>query len=240
MTSEVALLNKYAIALAADSATTVTYWEQNQPKTRFFKGANKIFNISEAHPVGLMTFASANLQGVPWEIVVKSYRDHLQDRCFDHLHEYATDFFDFAASNALIFPRDVQEKQFRAQADRAAMNFLRPIVSEPNYRAANDPKEKMDLMAAGITARKPKVDQAKLLANAAQSDIDQAINHFLQDVIVEFKNDTYFKRWVPDSSIEELARIGITGIYKDGFSSLDSSGIVFAGYGNKVACTRFR
>ena len=58
MTSEVALLNKSAIALAADSATTVTYWENNEPVTPYFKGANKIFNISRHHPVGVMTFAA--------------------------------------------------------------------------------------------------------------------------------------------------------------------------------------
>jgi hypothetical protein len=37
MTSEVALLNKSAIALAADSAVTVSYYDKSQSQTRYFK-----------------------------------------------------------------------------------------------------------------------------------------------------------------------------------------------------------
>jgi hypothetical protein len=65
MTSEVALLNRSAVALAADSATTVTYWEKDHFETRYFKGTNKIFHLSTVHPVGIMIYAAANLQGAP-------------------------------------------------------------------------------------------------------------------------------------------------------------------------------
>jgi hypothetical protein len=66
VTSEVALLNRSAVALAADSATTVTYWERDHYETRYFKGTNKIFHLSTVHPVGIMIYAAANLQGAPW------------------------------------------------------------------------------------------------------------------------------------------------------------------------------
>jgi hypothetical protein len=48
VTAEVALLNKTAIALAADSATTVTYWDKNEPKTRYFKGAKRKRSLANA------------------------------------------------------------------------------------------------------------------------------------------------------------------------------------------------
>ena len=41
VTAEVALLNKSAIALAADSATTVTYWDKNEPKIAISKERTK-------------------------------------------------------------------------------------------------------------------------------------------------------------------------------------------------------
>jgi hypothetical protein len=125
VTAEVALLNKAAIALAADSATTVTYWEKNEAKTRYFKGANKVFNLSKRHPVGVMTFASASLNGVPWEIAIKAYRQHLGTNSHEHLSNYATDFFDFITSNSLLFPIAVQERQFIRLADRAAAAVIR-------------------------------------------------------------------------------------------------------------------
>ncbi len=52
MTCEVALMNRSGIALAADSAVTVTYWEDGKRQERYFKGANKIFNLSSINPIG--------------------------------------------------------------------------------------------------------------------------------------------------------------------------------------------
>ena len=95
MTSEVVIINRSAVALAADSAVTVTYWHRGEPERRFFKGANKIFNLSSAHPVGLMTYASATIQGVPLEVIVKAYRAQLGGECFETLDGYAKGFFEF-------------------------------------------------------------------------------------------------------------------------------------------------
>src|SRR5262245_5426781 len=165
MTSEVALLNKTAIALAADSAVTVTYWEGNEPKTRFFKGANKIFNISGNHPVGMMTYATASLQGVPWEIVAKSYRAYLEGRYHDQLPQYAADFFDFVAVNALMFPRDVQDKQFKSQADRSATRMVSSLVADDAYRREPDTDKKAQLVRDGLNALEVELATAAFIAN---------------------------------------------------------------------------
>jgi hypothetical protein len=116
MTSEVALLNRSAVALAADSATRVTYWEKDHYETRYFKGTNKIFHLSTVHPVGIMIYAAANLQGAPWDVLIKSYRDQLGTKSHDDLPAYATDLFDYIATNAHIFSADVQETQFKSDA----------------------------------------------------------------------------------------------------------------------------
>ncbi len=80
MTCEIAIMNRYAIALAADSATTVTYYVGTEAKERYFKGANKIFQLSSHRPVGIMIFGTATLHEVPWELIVKEFRRHLHDR----------------------------------------------------------------------------------------------------------------------------------------------------------------
>jgi hypothetical protein len=77
MTSEVCLMNRLAIVLAADSASTVTQWTEKSSGERYFKGSNKIFQLSDHHPVGLMIFDSSNILRVPWEIVVKAFRNEL-------------------------------------------------------------------------------------------------------------------------------------------------------------------
>ena len=42
MTSEVCMMNRLAVVLAADSATTVTYWGDKGKEERYFKGANML------------------------------------------------------------------------------------------------------------------------------------------------------------------------------------------------------
>ena len=56
MTCEISLMNRHAIVLAADSAATVSYWSEpdREWKDRYFKGANKIFQLSTHHPIGIM------------------------------------------------------------------------------------------------------------------------------------------------------------------------------------------
>ena len=79
MTSEICLLNRYAAVLAADSATTASHWDEDKQARveRYFKGANKVFQFSNHHPVGLMIYDNASLLGVPWEVLVKEFRSQL-------------------------------------------------------------------------------------------------------------------------------------------------------------------
>jgi len=102
-------LNRAAVALAADSATTVTYWEGGQRRVRFFKGANKIFNISDQHPVGMMIYDAGSLEGMPWEVISKAYRTARGHVPRSKLGEYADDLFDFIQSEGHIFPGNIKK-----------------------------------------------------------------------------------------------------------------------------------
>ena len=104
MTAEVCLMNRLAIVLAADSATTVTHWTERGSEERYFKGANKIFQLSDHNPVGLMIFDSADILRVPWEIVVKAFRQDLGKKSFNTLAEYAGEFFSFLERSPRLFP----------------------------------------------------------------------------------------------------------------------------------------
>ena len=52
MTAEVAVMNKQAIALAADSAVTF----QEETGHKIFPSASKIFTLSKYQPVGIMVY----------------------------------------------------------------------------------------------------------------------------------------------------------------------------------------
>ncbi len=104
MTAEIAIMNKEGIALAADSAVTV----REEKDEKILTTANKIFTLSKYHPVGIMVYGSATLMGVPWETIIKIYRQHLGKKSFLHLENYQTDFLEFICNTRTLFPEEQQ------------------------------------------------------------------------------------------------------------------------------------
>ncbi|AIF45551.1 hypothetical protein [Virgibacillus sp. SK37] len=93
MTLEIAIMNTGGVALAADSAVTLSVGE------KIYHSAHKLFNLSEAHSVGIMIYGNASFLEVPWETILKVYRKHIGDKCFDTLEAYTESFFDFLHDN---------------------------------------------------------------------------------------------------------------------------------------------
>ena len=88
MTAEVAILNREAVAIAADSAVTL-----DGPEGRkIYNTANKLFALSVTEPIAVMVYGAGSFGPVPWETVVKKYRHQLASRSYDTVAEYASDF----------------------------------------------------------------------------------------------------------------------------------------------------
>jgi hypothetical protein len=104
MTAVVGILNKQAIAIAADSAVTISGGRNR----KIFNSANKIFTLSKHHPVGLMIYNSANFMGIPWETLIKVYRKHLGTKEFSTVSDYKNDFVEFLRANNFYSTRDNQ------------------------------------------------------------------------------------------------------------------------------------
>lgn len=103
MTAEIAILNKHAVALAADSAVTIG------PESKVYNSANKLFQLSKFHPVGIMIFGGAEFMGVPWETIIKQYRRNLGSKFFDTLKDYSADFFKFLPASKMFSPQFEEE-----------------------------------------------------------------------------------------------------------------------------------
>ena len=101
VTAEVAVLNKSAVALAADSAVTIVV--DGVPKSY---QADKLFALTESEPVGVMFFGNAEFMGVPWETLVHMYRQSSTPRK-QSIRSYAVDFLRFV-KNATSFSADVE------------------------------------------------------------------------------------------------------------------------------------
>lgn len=107
MTSEVIVMNRLGIALASDSAATVYVGGRAK-----FYHADKLFMLSNHHPVGVMVYNNSSLLGIPWETILKMYRAQLGARSFSKLEEYATNLIAYLNENDHLFPDKVQHRHY--------------------------------------------------------------------------------------------------------------------------------
>lgn len=124
MTAEIVIMNREAVALAADSAVTIGRTGQ-----KIFTSANKLFALSKLHPVGIMVYGSANLMKIPWETIIKIYRNRLGSKKFKKLEQYADDFMEFLDNGNPLFPKSVQEDYVR-NALYSYFSYLRDSIKE--------------------------------------------------------------------------------------------------------------
>jgi hypothetical protein len=111
MTAEIAIMNREAVAVAADSAVSLMIGMADRPE-KIFTTANKIFSLSPGHSLCIMIYNYASFMGIPWETIIGLYRNKLGSVTFDTLFDFASHFIDFLTHDIELVPRDVEEKFF--------------------------------------------------------------------------------------------------------------------------------
>ncbi len=237
MTSEVVVANRLGIAIAADSAVTFTNGSASQ--ATYATGANKIFQLAEHDAVAVMIYSNANLNSVPWEVILKTYRRELAQNSFRTLAEYADDLIDFLNQRtARLLPTEVRTHATRLAAQDAVMAALfhvlgaRPVLRDtaaPQHDLMHAWDDSMDEVEADVAARDVDVslDPADLpLTEAALVvELAQEVRGFIEK---QFAHLMSFQ-----IDFERLARLGIDFLFKRPEVVLGSySGLVVAGYGS--------
>ena len=102
-------MNRLAVALAADSAVTITGGQE----TKIYQSENKLFELSETKPVGLMIYNSTHFFGIPWEIIIKDFRKKHGSLETDMVFGWVPVFTKFLTDN--FKPTKEQQNDFVAQ-----------------------------------------------------------------------------------------------------------------------------
>ncbi len=92
MTAEIAILNRVGVALAADSAVTISSAGGDQ---KTYNSADKLFALDGHHPVAIMIHGSAEFMGIPAETIIKRYKSSKFNQPQQTLAGYARQFADF-------------------------------------------------------------------------------------------------------------------------------------------------
>lgn len=107
MTAEIALLNKSAVALAADSAVSI----QTADGIKVYNSMNKLFALSKYAPVGIMVYGTAQIVGTPWETIIKLYREYIGEDRLATISDYSRSFLDYIQNNSTqLFTEDEQRE----------------------------------------------------------------------------------------------------------------------------------
>ena len=168
MTAEIALLNKSAVALAADSAATLSSRDRQE---KVFNSEDKLFELSMKQPIGIMIFNSTTFMETPVHILIKKYR--LLGREFSTVEDAATDFREYLRLFAISLDNDVRKRNFgrllqypmqlaRAKALKDLQEKLLPSVKK------EDGLEGIKGVAAGIEA----LDMPAIAEDASRFYVD--------------------------------------------------------------------
>lgn len=130
MTAIVGTINRRGVAFAADSAATHSLSQVH----KITNHANKIFELSRFHPVGICICGNVDFLGLPWEEIFKMYRKTLGATKFDNLKDYTTNFFHFVKNDILskFAPDQLNLLSFIVN------EYLKEIIRLAKERATSD------------------------------------------------------------------------------------------------------
>lgn len=229
MTSEVLVMNRHAVALAADSAMTISSDRIGEKK--YVKGVNKLFELSHHQPVGAMIFGSAELSHVPWEVVVKAFRDTLGKNACSTIQAYADKFCEFVESHPDFFPGTVLDDEFKTRCISQAIELIEAVESDGSVVAQADPKSKDQARVATFGQIKAEVTAAALPGSIQAQDLIDYVAKFRP--IVEAGIAKANRTLNYPIAASEIADVAIEGHVKGLGSANLTTGVVIAGYGEK-------
>jgi hypothetical protein len=225
MTAEVVVLNRMAVALAADSAVTIG-------DSKIYNTVNKLFTLSKHHPVGIMIFGNAQYMGIPWETVIKLYREGLGRKKFGTLQAYTRNFLRFLAREFRV-SGDVERQRivqiwwayFRELSDR-----IRSVLLDRAKKSTLDQADVNRLVLAVI--------QGHVAALRARETLPQYRNIRPRSIWKRFRHEfdgvtasAFAGRHLTAVSVKNLQQYAGLILVKSEFS-LSTSGLVFAGFGD--------
>ena len=210
MTAIVGVLNKHAVAIAADSAVTLGGGK------KVMNVANKLFALSKHHPVAIAIYGNAEFIGTPWETIIKEYRKKLDKKSFPHLKGYVDNFLKFLKEKK-YYCTDQEANEDTAASIYLLFKNISDVSSNDSdrfYRVLNNlEKQNSPNLLGGFTHET--VAYFNIIAD-----------NVLPNVFNYLKNNGI--------TIDEARLRSFTeSVFTQNICHTRQSGLVFAGYGEK-------
>jgi len=227
MTSEVIVMNKEAVAIAADSAATLT-------GEKIFK-TNKIFTLSKYQPVGIMIYGSSQFIGIPWESVIKVYRKKLGKKKFKNLKDYCDDFIKFLETEKSVLLMNLDQR-IENQINHFIYAFFSEIRERINQKITDKIEEEGQITLEKIQEITDRVindfqnycKEIGFPKSFSENDIQKLKTQHSGLVIKA--SEKVFEKLPINNKIDELSFIAFSGFIKL-YIKDQMSGVVIVGFG---------
>jgi hypothetical protein len=229
MTAEVAIANTGAVALAADSAVTVS----NHSGAKVYNTVNKLFSLSTSAPVGVMVWGGADLCGIPWEVLIKEYRRELGETRFESLEEYCADLRRFLTGSPYISDDLQQLSVFRAALALFHNLIVDQIVSRMHehfeMHGEASRQQVVSIITAVLDERQKGLEAHPLVEGFAARDVGRIATKYRGPIDAAI-SATFEQLPLGERSRQKIRRI--VGLFCcRSFRSPNRSGLVVAGFG---------
>ena len=222
MSAGIIVMNKNAIAMAADSAVTIG------DHAAIHNSANKLFALSMFEPIGAIIYANAQFMQVPMEIIIKQYKTELGKKNFSTLQEYVDDFVSFLERNCDLFHFRKNEENYVLGI---CFDLLQGLANGYTNRAkdligkVNRPlteKEDIAIKQQAIEETMQFVDSQPIVRDSFSSYVE---NVYLDKIVGFIERQI---NWVTDR--KELAK-KLCRLFDTHFTRRGYMGMAIAGYG---------
>lgn len=235
MTAEIAILNRTAVALATDSAVTIGRGEN----AKTYLSENKLFELSDIKPVGLMLYNALDFYGVPWEIMIKDFRQERGRDAQPKVVNWKDAFLDSATSKNI--PDDARQTQQLLLRLRECIEHIgNDLIARFRESRRTPPrkkgkpltfKQRFDAIHAQLV--KDKVEKLEQYEACASLGDGLFIKPYIEKHDAELRKleDRFIPFPLSDSQRSSLREIYWHFLYRKIPSDL-CTGFVFAGFGD--------
>lgn len=213
MTAEIAILNKHAVALAADSSVTIG-------QSKAWKTANKLFSLSPANDIGIMIYGLDNFGGYSWETIAKTFRQKMGNYNFSTIYECGEAFLNYLRSD--IFESDNVENFNILALSLEILNEINEEIGEQDslIEKRKSLQSHLNRHASLIQENYGEIDNHSDMALILEDNIEQ-----IEEILVSVFDFSLTKKLR-----SEIIDLLFLAFRREVESSL-SSGVVIAGYG---------
>lgn len=235
MTAEIAILNKSAVALAADSAVTI---QSGSKEEKTYDSADKLFELCHANPIAVMVYNGLSFAEVPLQTLIKKFRGECPR--FETVEQAAFCFLEYLQNFGTSSPTRVKDDAIRRLVDPVMERIQERFQARLNDRIVEATKNPQQ---AGINVQgifESTLDGVISTFERAWQSADDAsfvgpkvrLDETQLDAVLGQVVSNRFGNIAGAAHRERLVAIGKLVLVKDILSG-GLTGIVIAGFGDK-------